>query len=59
MADLNQLVQQRANARKRFEETKAVCDNEAQGKLKPLVDEYNKLQGEIDKILDVNAGLDA
>ena len=59
MADLNQLVQQRAGLRKQFDEARAVCDNETQGKLKPLADEYNKIQGEIDKILEANAGVNA
>lgn len=59
MADLNQLVQQRAELKKRFNETKSVCDNEAQGKLKPIADEYNKVQDQIDKIIEANAGVNA
>ena len=57
MADLNQLVQQRDNLNKSYNETAQRLQKEADAVLQPIQVQRIENQKQIDEILNNNAGL--
>ena len=57
MADLNQLVQERANLTKSYNETLQRLQQEADKTLQPIQVQRIENQKQIDEIINTNAGL--
>ena len=57
MADLNQLVQQRAELSKSYNETAQRLQKEAEDTLRPIQVQRIENQKQIDEILNTNAGI--
>ena len=57
MADLNQLVQERDNLNKSYNETAQRLQKEAEDTLRPIQVQRIENQKQIDEILNTNAGI--
>ena len=57
MADINQLVQQRANLTKKYNEIVERYQKAANAELQPVQKQREDVQNQIDEILNTNAGV--
>ena len=57
MADLNQLVQQRADLAKNYSDVLKKHQLAANAELNPIAEQQSEVQKQIDGILNTNAGL--
>ena len=57
MADLNQLVQQRADLAKNYSDVLKKHQVAANAELNPIAEQQSAIQKQIDEILNTNAGI--